>query len=355
MMEEEERPVADRMDGVALPSETQTLLGHGDTLNGLCAAYAAGRLHHGVLLTGLRGSGKATLAFHLARHILAHPQPANAPAFYDDNAIPAAVRRQTANGAHPNLLHLSRPWMDKQRKFRTVITVDEVRRTHAFHGMTSGDGGWRVTIVDAADDLNIEAANALLKVLEEPPARCLFLVVSHNPGRLLPTIRSRCQTQILGTLNQADVLAAAEAARGEGADDGLRRAAAHSGGSVRRALQLAASGALDPYLAFNTLFEAGATGSAQDWKAASMVSNTLAGPANEERFALTHDLILTRLEQAVRERGRAAGELAGWAEVWNKAREARRLADEYNLDRRQLILDLFTDVFTQARRMRMPA
>ncbi len=104
---------------------------------------------------------------------------------------PAA--RLVASGAHPDLLHLRRPWDDKAKRFRSELTVDEVRRLTPFFGSTASGGGWRVAIVDPADDLNTNAANALLKMLEEPPARGLFLIVSHAPGRLLPTIRSRAR------------------------------------------------------------------------------------------------------------------------------------------------------------------
>ena len=145
-------------------------------------------------------------------------------------ALPAdnpAVRRVAAQG-HSDLLALERVEDDKG-KLRTVIQVDDVRRTIGFFGSTAGEGGWRVCIVDSADELNAAGANALLKILEEPPAKSLLLVVSHAPGRLLPTIRSRCRRLALRPLSAEDVaraLADALAAR--------RRRGRHQGRRDRR-------------------------------------------------------------------------------------------------------------------------
>src|SRR5262249_34495905 len=122
---------------------------------------------------------------------------------------------------------------------RTVITVDQVRRTISFFGSTAGEGGWRVCLVDSADELHPAGANALLKVLEEPPPRSLFLLVSHRPGRLIPTIRSRCRTLSLRALEPADVARATAAALGRQADDAESATAAGAAdGSVARAIML---------------------------------------------------------------------------------------------------------------------
>ena len=111
--------------------------------------------------------------------------------------------RRSAAGAHPGLLVLKRGVNPKTGKLMTVLSVDEIRRLAGFFGMTSGAGGWRVAIVDTADDMNDNAANALLKMLEEPPGRAMLLLLSNTPGRLLPTIRSRCQRLDLRPLDEA--------------------------------------------------------------------------------------------------------------------------------------------------------
>src|SRR5690606_28014279 len=131
--------------------------------------------------------------FHLAQHLLANPVAEAAPALFSPRNPASPLFRQIAQGSHPGVLHLTRPMNDKTKAFKSVVTVDEVRKVNRFLSMTSHDGGYRVVIVDPADDMNVNAANALLKTLEEPPPRTLFVLISHSLGSLLPTIRSRCQ------------------------------------------------------------------------------------------------------------------------------------------------------------------
>src|SRR5205814_4241061 len=176
--------------------------------------------------------------------VLAHPDPP-APAVQNAKslAVPAdqPVARRIAGQAHGDLLTLERVINEKTGKLFTVTRVDDVRRTVPFFGSTAGEGGWRVAVVDPLEDLNRAGEIALLKVLEEPPPRALLLLVSHAPGRVLPTIRSRCRTLILRPLADADVARAATAATtaimGETAD-AIRDAAVAAGGSVGRALML---------------------------------------------------------------------------------------------------------------------
>src|SRR5262249_57983332 len=140
-----------------------------------------------------KGIGKATLAYRFARFAFAHPDPKSAAvAAARDLSVPAdnPSFRRVASRAHPNLLALERPFDDKNKRYKLDVSVDEIRRTVSFFGSTSGEPGWRIAIVDPADDMNPSAANALLKVLEEPPARSLFFLICHVPGRLLPTSRS---------------------------------------------------------------------------------------------------------------------------------------------------------------------
>ena len=162
------------------------------------------------------GIGKATLAYRMARFVLAHPDPAAADVQTAQTLfvpVDNAVARRIASQAHSDLLVLERTVNDAG-KMRTEIAVDDVRRTVSFFGSTAGEGGWRVCIVDSADELNRAGANTLLKILEEPPARALLIVVSHTPGRLLPTIRSRCRRLTLRPLAEADLIAAAAQAIG---------------------------------------------------------------------------------------------------------------------------------------------
>jgi DNA polymerase III subunit delta' len=225
------------------PRDTTVLFGHAGAEAALLSDYKGGRIPHALLIGGPVGIGKATLAYRLARFVLACPDPASpvvqtatSLALPDQDPV---VRRVSA-GAHGDLLVLERT-AGETGTLRTVITVEQVRRTVGFFGSTAGEGGWRVCVVDAADELKYpEGSNALLKVLEEPPARSLLILVSHAPGRLLPTIRSRCRRLTLRPLDPADVAKAAAIALDRPPDDAdLVRAAAAAEGSVARAIALA--------------------------------------------------------------------------------------------------------------------
>src|SRR5690606_2871273 len=141
-----------------------------DWSSDVCSSDLAGKLHHALMVTGPRGIGKATFAFHVAHHLFRYPDATEAPETLTDIDRESQAFRLAVRGAHSGLLHLTRPWMEREKKFRNGITVDEVRRVGRFLSMTPPDGGWRVVIVDSADDMNSNAANALLKNLEEPPA-----------------------------------------------------------------------------------------------------------------------------------------------------------------------------------------
>src|SRR5579859_180902 len=213
---------------VALPRETSAFFGHHDAEMALLSAYRSGRIPHAWLIGGAQGIGKATLAYRMARFVLAHPDPRSATVQRADglNVDPSdPAARRIAAEAHGGLLVLQRTANDKG-VMRTVITVDETRETIGFFGSTAAAEGWRVCIVDTVDELNPNAANALLKTLEEPPRQSLFLLISHAPGRVLPTILSRCRRLPLRPLETADVIKAVSRATGlAGADPALLEAA----------------------------------------------------------------------------------------------------------------------------------
>src|SRR5471030_1506213 len=232
------------------PRETTALFGHHDAELALLSAYRSGRIPHAWLIGGAQGIGKATLAYRMARFVLAHRDPLtaelqHAETLWVDPSDPVA--RHVAAGAHGGLLTLERSLNDKGVK-RTVITVDETLETISFFGSTAAVEGWRVCIVDTVDELNANAANALLKILEEPPQQSLFLLVSHAPARVLPTILSRCRKLSLRPLATDDVVhAAAEAANIAADDPALAEAAIAAEGSVARALTLLGGDAVKLY------------------------------------------------------------------------------------------------------------
>jgi len=356
-----ERPAVDELAGWPAPEAQSAWFGSGEIEAELADAYRSGRMHHAWLIGGPRGIGKATLAFRLARYILAHPQPG--PERGDaglavDEADP--VFRKVASGAHPNLLVLRRPWDERAGRFKTELTVDEVRRTVGFFGSTPGEPGWRVAIVDSADEMNPSAANALLKVLEEPPRQALFLVVAHAPGRLLPTIRSRCRRLDLEPL-PTDVIEAAIAgnpATASASRDDVRLAAGLAEGSLRQAIMLLDSDGAALYRDFHALV-AGLP--ELDLVALHGFADRLARRGQDDSFTAFFDLLQGWLARRVRgeaepaedqplaERLRAAP-LASWAEVWEKVSRSFAATEELNLDRKQFVL---TSLMTLARATRM--
>ena len=217
-------PEPDRAPNAPHPREVAALYGQRAAEAEFLTALTGGRMHHGWLLTGPRGVGKATLAWRIARHMLAHGTPQDeADALFGAPEPPRSlaldpehpVFRRCASLSEPRLKLIRRGWDEKTKRLRGQIVVDDVRTLRDFTGLSAADGGWRAVIVDAAEEMNPSAANAILKMLEEPPARCIFLLVSHAPARLLPTIRSRCRTLTLRPLAHDALMQAVEGAAPE--------------------------------------------------------------------------------------------------------------------------------------------
>src|SRR3954454_19003405 len=225
------------------PRANPVLLGHEAAEASLAEALRSGRMHHAWLITGPPGIGKATLAFRFARRLLAGVPEGDTLAL--DPAHP--VFRRVAAGTHADLLTIEREWDEKRKRRRTEIIVEDVRAIANFLRLTPAEGGWRVVVVDGADEMNRNAANALLKILEEPPSRALLLLVAHSPGQLLPTIRSRCRRMALSPLAPLLVRQLLARYRPDLGEPEAEAIAALAGGSIGRALELAAAGGLELY------------------------------------------------------------------------------------------------------------
>ena len=244
-MTDDALPEADRADGAPHPRETETLFGQDAAQAQFLEAVTGSRMHHAWLITGPKGVGKATLAWAVARYLIATPpQTADAGLFGDAPPPPASldispdhpVAHRMAALSEPGLLLIRRAWDRDKKRLKAQITVDEVRKLGGFFGLSATDGGRRVVIVDSVDDMNPSAANALLKVLEEPPKNALLLLISHAPARLLPTIRSRCRELRLSSLEPDALTAALDQAGHQNTDPGLTALAAGSVGTAIRLL-----------------------------------------------------------------------------------------------------------------------
>jgi DNA polymerase III subunit delta' len=326
---------------ILLPRQTAVLFGHDAAETALLDAYKGGRIPHAWLIGGPPGIGKATLAYRLARFVLAHPDP-KAPAVQKATSLAVAadhaVARHIAAQAQADLLVLERVINEQTGKLYTVIRVDDVRRAVPFFGSTAGEGGWRIAIVDAVDELQREGANALLKVLEEPPARTLLLLVSHAPGRELPTIRSRCRRLLLRPLAAADVARAVAAATGRNADAAdVQEAAAAADGSVARAF-----GFLDgPALALRRrMLDLFAQLPDPDPRALHALGDALGG-SEPATLAAFMDMVNGWLSARLSADTGPIQRLARTAEVWEKVNSAAREVEIYNLERKPLIFAVF--------------
>jgi DNA polymerase-3 subunit delta' len=323
------------------PRETTVLVGHAAAERTLLEAYRGGRIPHAWLIGGPRGIGKATLAYRLARFVLAHPNPtspevcaAQSLALEPDHP----VARRVAAEAQGDLLVLQRTINEQTGKLYTVIRVEDVRRTVSFFGSTAGEGGWRVAIVDSVDELNPEGANSLLKVLEEPPARTLLLLISHAAGCVLPTIRSRCRMLMLRPLSAGEVAHAAGAALGRAPDDPeLQEAAAAADGSVARALSLLDGSALALRRRLTELLD---SLPALDQRGLHALGDMLGG-SEPQTLATFVQTVNAHLSTKLKEEPQDLARMGRIATAWEKINSTASDVAEFNLDRKPLVFSVF--------------
>ncbi len=341
------------------PRENPSLAGHEAAEQELLRAFASKRLPHGLLITGQHGIGKATLAYRFARFLLSQVPEEDggglfAPAAPTSLALPAdhPVFRRVASNGHADLLTVERGIDPKRKRERTEIVVDDTRSIAAFLRLTPAEGGWRIVVVDTADEMNRNAANAVLKILEEPPKRSILILVSDNPGRLLPTIRSRCRKLPLRPLARPlvaeligryrpDLSMADRAALVELAD-----------GSIGHAIELAEAGGLD--LSRRLL---GLLSRLPQLDGAELhgFADTVSRRGSDDAFRVISELIPATLSRAIADAARRASaadrkegplgkllsrsRLDRWVEVWEKISELFSQADAVNLDRKQVVLN----------------
>jgi DNA polymerase-3 subunit delta' len=365
-MSSESPPEPDVIEGAPHPRATQALLGQGAAEATFLQAFNAGRLHHGWLISGPRGVGKATLAWRLARFLLATPEDDGgmfAPPPPETLDIPDdhPIARRIAALSEPRLFLLRRAYDEKKAKLQDVISVDEVRKMKSFFTLSAADGGRRVAIIDAVDEMNPAAANALLKLLEEPPKAVTMFLVSHQPARLLPTIRSRCRELRLGPLT-AEALSDALTMAGGAVEPQDRVALAElAGGSVGEAFRMTN---LEGLALYARLIKLMATLPRLDRVQALALAEAGAGRGAEAQFELIVsllDLFLARLARAGTlgqcPPEAAPGEAAliarlspspwaarEWANLAQSLGIRARRARAVNLDPAALLMDMFLKI-----------
>jgi len=349
---------------IPAPRENPDLLGHEAVERELLGVWNGGRIPHAWLIGGIGGIGKATLAFRFARFALANSLPQAAggidlfgapppvPSLYLAPEHP--VFRRVRAGGHADLLTVERRFDEKRGKMKTDIAVDDVREVSGFLRRTSGEGGWRVVIVDGVEQMNASGHNALLKILEEPPERALLLLVTEAPGGLLPTIRSRCRKLQLEPLAEAVVVELLARHRPDLPESDRGALARLAEGSIGRALNLAEAGGLELYRQLMGLL-----GSLPhlNLKAAHGFADRLARKGDDAHYETASELLVWWLARLVRllARGGPVEEIVGgeaaliqrlaatsldrWLEVWENTAQLFARAESANLDRKQVVLN----------------
>lgn len=338
-----ELPEADREGELPHPRSVYDLFGLDRAEETMVSALSSSRLHHGWMLTGPKGVGKATLAYRLVRRILGAKDTGKG--LESDPEDP--VCRHVEALSHPDFLLIRRPYDSARNRLKSEITVEETRKVASFFSQSASQDGWRVCLVDAADEMNTNAANALLKTLEEPPGDCLLILVTHVPGRLPVTIRSRCRRldvrapQIEDTANwlknkhNVDRPVAEECAGlAHGAPGRALSLARHGGAEVKQSLDEILSGS-----------------GLKDRKALQTFVTRLTGKDSEQMRRLTFDFMMdyARDKARIHARSSSHGQAAGWVQASDSLSRLVRDGDALHLDPRQTMFEAF-DLIREAAR-----
>ncbi len=353
---------------------TRNVVGH-DAAEGLFLdAVNQQRIHHGWLITGPKGIGKATFAMRIARFLLSRnpgiATTADQGLFGDD--LPALdyetlsldeddpVARRIESGGHGGLSVVQRSVNDTTGKLRKDIVISDIRKLSSFFSQTASEGGWRVAIIDAADEMNTSAANALLKLLEEPPEKSILLLVAHSPGRLLPTLKSRCRQLPLLPLPSESLRAVLSARYPDLPADDLAAAAAMAAGAPGKAVELIGRSGLDIYRQLATVLASTPT---FDMPQIHALAAKLGSVKADADYRIFIEMFLGWLQRLIRQqvsgdvapdimagesdqisRISALARVDQWLDLWDKVSHLIARADAVNLDRKQVIVSLFASL-----------
>ena len=351
----EERP---DIDGDRPPRLTREIIGHDVGFADFTQSRARGRLHHSWLLSGIKGIGKASFAYQAARHLLLNT-PADTPVHQPLPDTDPAMRL-IDGGVHPDLFVLARGYNRDSDKFRTDIPVDDVRRMKSFFQLSSADGNWRVCIIDSLDEMNKYSLNSLLKILEEPPQKSIFFLISHRVGGLLDTIKSRSRQLDFKPLARPQLEQIIAHHLPETAPEAAAAAAFLADGSADMALTLAELGGFDLYRDLISLLDGLPR---PDVESLHGFSDRFGPRGDAKSFPVFCFLLSSWLHRALRSHidgQEIVPVFAGEDEVaarfvarvgtgallglWEKINDDARRAEALNLDRKQIVLDWFSDM-----------
>ncbi|UTW53938.1 DNA polymerase III subunit delta' [Kordiimonas sp. SCSIO 12610] len=352
------------------PKMNDLLFGHERAERDFLDSFNSGRLHHGWLITGPKGIGKATLAWKCAKFLLSDDDNDTSDGLFgDDLAAQAtsldidpekAVIQRIKSGGHGGIVVAERSVNTKTGKLRNDIVIDDIRSIISFFSRTSSEGGWRIAIIDAADEMNSNAANALLKVLEEPPEKSILFLIAHSPGKLLPTIRSRCRTLELNPLSNDSVRAMLAHRYPELDMATMNTLTAMCSGAPGRAIEMERLGGATIY---QKTFQAISMAPKLNIPDIHKLATEFAAAKADAEYRLFTQIFTAFLERITKaavlesseveilenenqqiSRISAMARVDKWLELWEKVGHLLQRADAVNLDRKQVIVSLFSEL-----------
>ena len=338
------------------PKDNAYLIGCEEAEKMFLEAWKNNSLHQSWLISGIKGVGKTTLAYKIARFLLSDDKEKRDDLSSLDISPNSNTFRQIAKGSHPEFKLIERGYIEKDRKKivkaikdgnymsddemaslkkSSIISVDDVRTINEFLSKKSADGKWRVVLVDSVDEMNTSSANAILKILEEPPHKSIILLVSHNPAVLLPTIKSRCAKLHLAPLKENQVASLLRRYRADLNEDVIKKLASISGESIGKAISYADGNALEMYEDIYSLAISG-----KNFKTAEMLKFCDNVVTDEESYNLFKELVLKFLS----EQARSANKIEDTADMYDKATKTFRETEALNLDKRQAVMTVMVAI-----------
>ncbi len=338
------------------PKNNSYLLGHTEAEEMFLQAWKNNSLHNSWLISGIEGIGKATLAYKFARFLLSADNAKKESYTSLDISPSSPVFKQVVGNSHPDLKIIERDYTDTDRrkiikainegeqlssdemkglKKSAFIRVDDVRTINDFLSKRSGNDGWRIVIIDSIDDMNPASANAVLKILEEPPYKTLMLLISHNPNKLLPTIKSRCAKLQLKPLDDNQVASLLRRYRPELNEAAVKKITKISSGSIGKALNYVDNDAVTRYDNLCGILLSG-----KNFKIAQVMDFASEASSSEDNYYLTQELILKFMSENIKDSGR----IVEFAECWENIIKTFSEVERLNLDKKQALINILAAI-----------